>query len=135
MLALPTLPPLTRLPTELPSSPSDPRPPCCLWLSQSATFRPCRAGRQLNLTCHMTTSVRPHTHHSLSSVRCVERGLTSATPSCLLVGMDTIWYLLATHHSFSIHYISKLCSAVPLDSRGGLPPSLRIYVATAAAEL
>ena len=37
-----------------------------------------------------------HTHHSLSSVRCVERGLTSATPSYLLVGMDTIWYLLHT---------------------------------------
>jgi hypothetical protein len=90
MLALPTLPPLTRLPTELPSSPSDPRPACCLWLHQPTTFRPCKAGRQLNLTCHMTTSVRPHTHHSLSSVRCVERGLTSATPSCLLVGMDMV---------------------------------------------
>lgn len=133
MLALPTLPPLTRLPTELPFSPSDPRPPCCLWLPQPATFRPRRAGRQLNLTCHMTTSVRPHTHHSLSSVRCVERGLTSATPSCLLVGMDTIWYLLATHHSFFHHYISYMYIAMlsrpPLTLEGGLPPSLRRYVA------
>ena len=70
----------------------------------------------------MTTSVRPHTHHSLSSVRCVERGLTSATPSCLLVGMDTIWYLLATHHSFfhTLHfiYVHSYAQPSPLTLEG-----------------